>query len=83
MQNIVFENFNVQAGSDQTGVPTDMLSLNSTVRIHYRNPATFFAVHVTSTPLELHYYQLKIASGQVRQHPFSHYEGKIVIASMF
>ncbi|KAJ9132672.1 hypothetical protein P3X46_033512 [Hevea brasiliensis] len=36
--NMVFENFNVQAGSDQTGVPTDMLSLNSTVKIHYRNP---------------------------------------------
>ncbi|OAY37420.1 uncharacterized protein LOC110626096 [Manihot esculenta] len=67
VKNIVFENFNVQAGSDQTGVPTDMLSLNSTVRIHYRNPATFFAVHVTSTPLELHYYQLKLASGQMKK----------------
>ncbi|KAH0978091.1 hypothetical protein GBA52_027810 [Prunus armeniaca] len=54
-----------QAGSDRTGVPTDMLSLNSTVRIHYRNPATFFGVHVTSTPLELHYFQLKVASGQI------------------
>ncbi|EEF33962.1 uncharacterized protein LOC8265944 [Ricinus communis] len=67
VKNIVFENFNVQAGNDQTGVPTDMLSLNSTVKIHYRNPATFFAVHVTSTPLELHYYQLKIASGQMKK----------------
>lgn len=68
---MVFENFNVQAGNDQTGVPTDMLSLNSTVKIHYRNPATFFAVHVTSTPLELHYYQLKIASGQVSEYTLS------------
>ncbi|OAY52250.1 uncharacterized protein LOC110613181 [Manihot esculenta] len=67
VKNMVFENFNVQAGNDQTGVPTDMLSLNSTVKIHYRNPATFFAVHVTSTPLELHYYQLKIASGQMKK----------------
>ncbi|KAF2301916.1 hypothetical protein GH714_030388 [Hevea brasiliensis] len=67
VKNMVFENFNVQAGSDQTGVPTDMLSLNSTVKIHYRNPATFFAVHVTSTPLELHYYQLRVASGQMKK----------------
>ncbi|KDP47153.1 hypothetical protein JCGZ_00044 [Jatropha curcas] len=67
VKNMVFENINVQAGNDQTGVPTDMLSLNSTVRIHYRNPATFFAVHVTSTPLELHYYQLKVASGQMKK----------------
>ncbi|XP_008236099.1 PREDICTED: uncharacterized protein LOC103334887 [Prunus mume] len=65
VKSIVFESFEIQAGSDRTGVPTDMLSLNSTVRIHYRNPATFFGVHVTSTPLELHYYQLKVASGQI------------------
>lgn len=64
-QNIVFEDLNIQAGNDATGVPTDMLSLNSTVKILYRNPATFFGVHVTATPLQLHYYQLNIASGQV------------------
>jgi hypothetical protein len=64
-QNIVFGNFNIQAGSDNSGVATDMLSLNSTVKLVYRNPATFFGVHVTATPLELHYYQLRLASGQV------------------
>ncbi|XP_073313754.1 uncharacterized protein [Primulina huaijiensis] len=65
VKNILFENFNVQAGMDSTGVPTDMLSLNSTVRIFYRNPSTFFGVHVSATPLELHYFDLKVASGQV------------------
>lgn len=65
VQSIVFDNFNVQSGMDATGVPTDMLTLNSTVRIFYRNPATFFGVHVTVTPLEIHYYQLKLASGHV------------------
>ncbi|PPD90779.1 hypothetical protein GOBAR_DD12296 [Gossypium barbadense] len=64
---IVFENFHYQAGNDQSGLPTDMFSLNSTVKISYRNPATFFAVHVTSTPWELHYFQLKIASGQMKK----------------
>lgn len=65
VRNIVFENFNVQAGMDDSGVPTDMLNLNSTVRIFFRNPATFFGVHVTSTPLQLHYYDLQVASGQM------------------
>lgn len=65
VQSMVFESFNVQAGTDRSGVQTDMLTLNSTVRIYYRNPATFFGVHVTATPLELHYYMLKVASGQV------------------
>lgn len=67
VKNIVFEKFNIQAGMDNTGVPTDMLSLNSTVKISYRNPATFFGVHVSSTPLELYYYQLKVASGRVKK----------------
>ncbi|KAK4284895.1 hypothetical protein QN277_001666 [Acacia crassicarpa] len=67
VKSIVFENLNIQAGNDDTGVPTDMLSLNSTVRILYRNPATFFGVHVTATPLELHYYQLSLASGQMKK----------------
>ncbi|PKI63750.1 hypothetical protein CRG98_015871 [Punica granatum] len=44
-----------------------MLTLNSTVRVFYRNPATFFGVHVTSTPLELHYFQLQLASGQMKK----------------
>ncbi|XP_054787055.1 uncharacterized protein LOC129293239 isoform X2 [Prosopis cineraria] len=67
VKNIVFESLNIQAGNDDTGVATDMLSLNSTVRILYRNPATFFGVHVTSTPLELHYHQLSLASGLVKE----------------
>nr|AST13890.1 late embryogenisis abundant protein 5 [Betula platyphylla] len=67
VKNIVFENFNIQAGNDHSGVATDMLSLNSTVKLLYRNPATFFGVHVTATPLELHYYQLQLASGQMKK----------------
>ncbi|XP_042001807.1 uncharacterized protein LOC121751155 isoform X2 [Salvia splendens] len=35
------------------------------VKIFYRNPATFFGVHVTSTPLELHYFDLKVVSGHM------------------
>ncbi|KAK4405384.1 hypothetical protein Sango_0544900 [Sesamum angolense] len=65
VMNISFENFNVQAGMDGTGVPTDMLTLNSTARIFYKNPGTYFGVHVTSTPLELHYFDLKVASGHM------------------
>lgn len=78
-QNIVFEDLNIQAGNDATGVPTDMLSLNSTVRILYRNPATFFGVHVTSTPFQLYYYQLNIASGQVNHFnlPFHSYPSSL------
>ncbi|EXB95371.1 hypothetical protein L484_014344 [Morus notabilis] len=67
VEHVVFRRFSIQAGNDRTGVPTDMLTMNSTVRIFYRNPGTFFGVHVTSTPLEFHYYELKVASGQMKK----------------
>ncbi|KAG8500275.1 hypothetical protein CXB51_004220 [Gossypium anomalum] len=57
----------VKAGNDESGVPTDMLSLNSTVTISYRNLAASYTFHVTSTPLELHHFQLKLASGKMEE----------------
>ncbi|XP_027185745.1 uncharacterized protein LOC113783729 [Coffea eugenioides] len=79
VKNIVFENFNVQAGMDRTGVPTDMLTLNSTVKIFFRNPATFFGVHVTATPLQLYYYDLKVASGLMKKFYQSRKSQQIVM----
>ncbi|KAH6831633.1 transmembrane protein [Perilla frutescens var. hirtella] len=67
MQSIKFERFMVQAGSDDSGVSTDMISLNSTVKFNYRNTASFFGVHVSSTPVSLSYSQLKIGSGDVQE----------------
>ncbi|XP_008784188.1 uncharacterized protein LOC103703193 [Phoenix dactylifera] len=65
MKSITFENFFIQAGSDASFVPTDMSTLNSTVRMTYRNTGSFFGVHVSSTSLDLSYYQLTLASGTI------------------
>ncbi|CAI0558103.1 unnamed protein product [Linum tenue] len=67
MKSIKFERFNIQAGSDASGVATDMITVNSTVRMIYRNTGTFFGVHVTSTPLDLTYSQLAIATGTIKR----------------
>ncbi|KAJ6400022.1 hypothetical protein OIU84_015641 [Salix udensis] len=67
MKSVTFEQFRIQAGSDSTGVATDMISVNSTVRMSYRNKGTFFGVHVTSTPLDLSYSEITLASGSVSQ----------------
>ncbi|EYU25436.1 hypothetical protein ABFS82_03G042700 [Erythranthe guttata] len=66
MRSIKFERFAIQAGSDHTGVSTDMLSTNATVNFTFTNTATFFGLHVSSTPLALFYSQLTIASGDVK-----------------
>ncbi|KAL6007625.1 hypothetical protein ACLOJK_033124 [Asimina triloba] len=67
MKSITFESFFIQAGTDASGVPTDMMSMNSTVKLTFRNTATFFGIHVTSTPLDLSYSQLTIASGPMKK----------------
>ncbi|XWS45261.1 hypothetical protein CRYUN_Cryun15aG0121200 [Craigia yunnanensis] len=67
MKSISFNEFAVQAGSDFSGVSTEMVSMNCTVKFTYRNTATFFGVHVTSTPLDLSYSQLTVATGSIRK----------------
>ncbi|KAG9442129.1 hypothetical protein H6P81_017983 [Aristolochia fimbriata] len=67
VKSLVIDGFNIQAGSDATGVPTKMMTIKSTVTMFYRNPATFFGVHVSATPFTLHFYDLKIASGRMKE----------------
>ncbi|XVF59404.1 hypothetical protein PTKIN_Ptkin07bG0273100 [Pterospermum kingtungense] len=67
MKSISFNEFVVQAGSDFSGVSTEMVSMNCTVKLTYRNIATFFGVHVTSTPLDLTYSQLTVATGSIHK----------------
>lgn len=64
-QSLAVHNFYVGEGSDSTGVPTKLLTLNSTLRLSVYNPATIFGIHVTSTPIDLIYSEIVVASGQV------------------
>ncbi|XP_073014056.1 uncharacterized protein [Typha latifolia] len=65
MHSIKFENFIIQAGIDASLVPTGLATVNSTVKFTFRNTGSFFGVHVTSTPLELFYSQLTMATGNI------------------
>ncbi|CAM8926207.1 unnamed protein product [Rhodiola kirilowii] len=66
MKSITFEHVGIQAGSDSSGVATDMVTVNATLALNFHNTATFFGVHVTSTPVDLTYSQVTIASGSSR-----------------
>uniref|UniRef100_A0A2P2JUZ8 Uncharacterized protein MANES_18G038900 n=1 Tax=Rhizophora mucronata TaxID=61149 RepID=A0A2P2JUZ8_RHIMU len=44
-----------------------MITVNSTVKLTYRNTGTFFGVHVTSSPVDLHYSEIAIATGSVKR----------------
>ncbi|CAH8386244.1 unnamed protein product [Eruca vesicaria subsp. sativa] len=67
VKSITFETLKVQAGQDAGGVGTDMITMNATLRMLSRNTGTFFGVHVTSTPIDLSFSQMKIGSGS-RKH---------------
>lgn len=66
VQSVVFESYHIQGGTDRTGVPTKMMSVNATVRLRFRNRGTFFSLHVTATPFLLFFDDLTVASGEVR-----------------
>uniref|UniRef100_A0A0E0NIZ5 Late embryogenesis abundant protein LEA-2 subgroup domain-containing protein n=1 Tax=Oryza rufipogon TaxID=4529 RepID=A0A0E0NIZ5_ORYRU len=63
VKSVVFETYHIQGGTDRTGVPTKMMSVNATVRLRFRNRGTFFSLHVTSTPFHLFYDDLTVATG--------------------
>lgn len=65
MQTFELHNFYVGEGSDFTGVRTTVLTINGTLRIGIYNPAPIFGVHISSTPINLFFYELPIATGQV------------------
>ncbi|CAN8302763.1 unnamed protein product [Cochlearia groenlandica] len=67
VKSITFETLKVQAGQDAGGVGTDMITMNATLRMLYRNKGTFFGVHVTSTPIDLTFSQMKIGSGFIKK----------------
>ncbi|KAK1395805.1 Late embryogenesis abundant protein, LEA-14 [Heracleum sosnowskyi] len=67
VKSIKMETFVIQAGSDSTGVATDMVTMNSTVKLVFRNTASFFGVHVGSTPVDLSFSQITLASGAIKK----------------
>ncbi|XP_016505564.1 uncharacterized protein LOC107823438 [Nicotiana tabacum] len=82
MRSIKFERFGIQAGSDNSGVATDMISMNATVKFVYRNTATFFGVHVTSSPVDLSFSELILGSGAMKKFHQSRKSQRVVAVSV-
>ncbi|KAJ9179197.1 hypothetical protein P3X46_011012 [Hevea brasiliensis] len=61
-------NFYVGEGSDFSGVPTKMLTVNGSLRMSIHNPATIFGIHVSSTPINLIYSEIPVATGQLKKY---------------
>ncbi|KAK6944967.1 hypothetical protein RJ641_026069 [Dillenia turbinata] len=60
VQTLEVFNFFTSLGSDSTGFPTKMVTVNCSLSMVVYNPASFFGIHVTSDPINLYlrkYYQ--------------------------
>ncbi|KAI5650548.1 hypothetical protein M9H77_36553 [Catharanthus roseus] len=68
VKSLSVHNFYMGSGADFTGVPTKMLNVNGTLRMMVYNPATFFGIHVSSTPVNLIYSDIVVATGQVKKY---------------
>lgn len=82
MKSVKFERFTFNAGSDATGVATEMASVNCTLKFLYRNTASFFGVHVTSSPIDLAYSQITLATGNVKKFYQSRKSQRLVTVSV-
>ncbi|KAF4354470.1 hypothetical protein CsatB_009268 [Cannabis sativa] len=68
LKSLTVHNFYFGEGSDMTGVPTKLLTMNCSVRMSVYNPATFFGIHVTSSPIILMYSEIAVAKGQLKKY---------------
>ncbi|KAL1829220.1 hypothetical protein ACET3Z_007632 [Daucus carota] len=68
VKSLAVNNFYIGMGPDSTGVPTNMFTLNSSLRLSVYNPATFFGIRVSSTPVNLIYSDVVVATGQLKKY---------------
>ncbi|KAL3511786.1 hypothetical protein ACH5RR_024503 [Cinchona calisaya] len=68
VKSLSVHNVYVGSGSDFTGVPTKMFTVNGTLRMTVYNPATFYGIHVSSTPVNLIYSDIVVATAQLKKY---------------
>lgn len=68
LKSLTVHNFYFGEGSDVTGVPTKLLTVNCSVRMSVYNPATFFGIHVSTSPISLMFSEIAVAKGQLKKY---------------
>ncbi|KAF9690001.1 hypothetical protein SADUNF_Sadunf01G0150600 [Salix dunnii] len=68
VKSLAVNNFFVGEGTDSSCVPTKLLTVNGSMRMDVYNPATLFGIHVSSTPINLVYSEISIATGQLKKY---------------
>ncbi|CAA0839069.1 Unknown protein [Striga hermonthica] len=80
VKSLTVNNMYVGSGADFTGVLTKMLNVNCSLRISVYNPATFYGIHVSATPVNLVYSDVVVATGQLKKYYQPRKSRKTVLA---
>ncbi|KAF8643686.1 hypothetical protein HU200_066746 [Digitaria exilis] len=65
VRGLTVHNFYAGEGTDRTGVPTKLVTLNCSLKINVHNPSTMFGIHVSSSSIRLMYSEIAVANGQL------------------
>ncbi|KAI5446082.1 hypothetical protein KIW84_014067 [Lathyrus oleraceus] len=68
VKSLTVHNFYFGEGSDITGVPTKMLTVNCSMRMTVHNPASFFGIYVSSKSVNLMYSEVTVATGELKKY---------------
>ncbi|CAL0322042.1 unnamed protein product [Lupinus luteus] len=68
VKSLTVQNLYVGEGSDFSGVVTKMMTVNVSLRMNIYNPATFFGIHVHSTPINLLFSDISVATGELKKY---------------
>ncbi|KAJ6797111.1 Uncharacterized protein M6B38_110105 [Iris pallida] len=68
VKSLLMNNFYAGEGTDHTGVPTKLVTANCTLKISVHNTAGMFGIHVTSSPINLMYSEITVATGQLEKY---------------
>ncbi|KAJ1281878.1 hypothetical protein BS78_03G007300 [Paspalum vaginatum] len=65
VKRLTVHRFYAGQGTDRTGVPTKLVTLNCSLEINVHNPSTTFGIHVSSSSIRITYSEIAIANGQL------------------
>lgn len=68
VKSLSMDDFYAGEGTDETGVPTKMVTLNCSLKISVYNTAAMFGIHVTSGPISLMFSEITVATGEIQKY---------------
>ncbi|KAJ4809775.1 hypothetical protein LUZ62_022341 [Rhynchospora pubera] len=68
VKSLAVDDFYAGEGTDHSGVPTKMITVNCTLLINVYNPSGMFGIHVRSSPVNLVFSEIAVATGELNKY---------------